>query len=133
MGGVYGFMSRLSILHAALFVLLGSSTFGQSLTDGLVDATKTWLKNVSAGARAELLSTTDEQFLATTPAGDVVVRDQLIPPDTSQAVQRLPPMDTGVVVSRLKGADGPLNATFVLVRQQGAWRVAAIHLSPASR
>ena len=118
---------------------------GQNSSDALVDAAKTWLKNASAGARAELLASTDERFIATTPAGDVLARERLIPSDTNQPVQQLPPMeldsplaqvigDTGVVMSRLKASDGPaLNATFVFVRAQSAWKLAAIHLSPAGR
>ena len=80
-----------------------------------------------------------------TPAGDVLVRERLIPSDTSQPVQQLPAMEldaplarvigeTGVVMSRLKPSAGPaLNATFVFVRQQSAWKLAAIHFSPTGR
>jgi hypothetical protein len=118
---------------------------GQSLADSLLDATKNWLKNMSAGSQEELLASTDSRFIATTPAGDVLVRERLIPADTSQAVQQLSPMEldgpiarvigeTGIVMSRLKPSDGPpLNATFVFVRQQSAWKLAGIHLSPAGR
>lgn len=134
------------LIRAALCLLLVVTTgFGQSPTDSLVDAAKTWLKNVSVGSRVELLSSTDERFLATTPAGDVLVRERLIPSDTSQPVQQLPLMEldaplarvigeTGVVMSRLKPSAGPvLNATFVFVRRQSAWKLAAIHFSPAGR
>lgn len=119
--------------------------FGLASTDGLVDAARTWLKNASTGARAELLAATDERFLATTPAGDVLARERLIPSDTSRPVQQLPPMeldaplsravgDTGVVVSHLKATAGhDLNATFVFVRQRSSWRLLAIHLSPVGR
>ncbi len=117
---------------------------GQSSPDGLIDAAKTWLKNESAGSRAELLASTDDHFIATTPAGDVLERERLIPSDTTQAVQQLPPMeldspvariigDTGIVMSHLKGSSGPaMNATFVFVKRQNAWKLAAIHLSPAA-
>ncbi|MBS1855630.1 MAG: nuclear transport factor 2 family protein [Acidobacteria bacterium] len=103
------------------------------------------MKNSAAGSRAELLASTDDRFIATTPAGDVLVRERLIPTDNRQAVQRLPPMEldaplvriigeTGVVMSRLKPSAGPaLNGTFVFVRQQSAWRLVAMHLSPVGR
>jgi hypothetical protein len=139
-------MLRRTRIRVTLSLMLGATaSFAQGPVDGLIDATKAWLKNVSVGSRAELLSSTDERFLATTPAGDVLVREQLIPSDTSQPVQQLPLMEldaplarvigeTGVVMSRLKPSDGPaLNATFVFVRQQSSWKLAAIHFSPVGR
>jgi hypothetical protein len=139
-------MPMLTMIRAALFLLVGAGAcFGQRTNDGLVDATKAWLKNVSAGAKSELLAATDEGFLATTPAGEVVVREQLIPTDADLPVQRLPAMaldgplarvvgETGVVMSRLRPAEGQvLNATFVFVRLQGAWKLTAIHFSTAGR
>jgi|ERR1017187_4202413 len=139
-------MLRPTLIRAAIVLFLAvTASFGQSPTDGLVEATKNWLKNMSAGSRAELLASTDDRFIATTPAGDVVVRERLIPADTRQSVQQLPPMEldgplaraigeTGIVMSRLKPPAGPaLNATFVFVRQQSAWKLAAIHLSPVGR
>ena len=139
-------MFKPTLIRAATVLFLGvAAGFAQSPADGLVEATKSWLKNASAGAREELRASTDDRFSATTPAGDVLARERLIPSDTSQSVQQLPPMgldapvarvlgDTGIVVSRLKSSDGPvLNATFVFVRQQSAWKLAAIHLSPVGR
>jgi hypothetical protein len=134
------------LIRAVVGLLLAvTAGFGQSPADGLVEATKSWLKNVSAGSRAELLASTDDRFIATTPAGEVLVRERLIPSDTSQSVQQLPPMEldapivrvigeTAIVMSRLKSSAGPaLNATFVFVRQQSAWKLAAMHLSPVGR
>ena len=139
-------MFKPTLIRAAIVLFLTvTAGFGQSPADGLVEATKSWLKNVSAGSRAELLASTDDRFIATTPAGDVLVRERLIPSDTSQSVQRLSPMEldaplarvigeTGIVMSRLRPSDGPvLNATFVFVRQQSAWKLAAMHLSPVGR
>ena len=133
-------------IRTAIVVLLATTAcFAQSPSDGLIDAAKTWLKNINAGARAELLASTDEKFIATTPAGDVLLRERLIPSDTSQSVQTLPLMEldgpisrvvgeTGIVMSRLKPSSGPtLNATFVFVRQQSAWKLVAIHFSPTGR
>jgi hypothetical protein len=139
-------MMKPTLIRAAVGLLLAATAgFGQSPSDGLIDAAKSWLKNVSAGSRAELLSSTDAYFIATTPAGDVLVRERLIPSDTSQPVQQLPPMELdgplarvigemGVVMSRLKPSAGlALNVTFVFVRQQSAWKLAAIHFSPSGR
>ena len=139
-------MLRTHFIHVAIGLVLATTAgFGQGPTEGLVDAAKAWLKNVSVGARAELLASTDERFLATTPAGDVLVRERLIPSDASQAVQQLPLMEleaplarvvgeTGVVMSRLKPSAGPaLNGTFIFVRQQAVWNLVAIHFSPAGR
>jgi len=126
------------------FGLLLACTFGlaQSGTDTLIQATKDWLKNSSLGAREELNASMDARCLVTTPAGDVLSKERLVPSDVSQPVQRLPAMDldgpiarvfgeTGVVMSRLKPSEGPaLNGTFVLVNRQGAWKLVAVQLSP---
>src|SRR5262249_21976854 len=126
-------MIKPTLIRAAIVLFLtGTAGFGQNPAESLVDATKNWLKNASAGSRAELLASTDDRFIATTPAGDVLVRERLIPADTSQSVQQLTPMEldaplarvigeTGIVMSRLKPSAGPaLNGTFVFVRQQSA-------------
>jgi hypothetical protein len=124
--------------------LLLACTFGlaQSGTDTLIQATKDWLKNSSLGAREELNASMDARSLITTPAGDVLSKERLVPSDASQPVQKLPTMDldgpiarvfgeTGVVMSRLKPSEGPaLNATFVFVNRQGAWKLVAVQLSP---
>ena len=117
--------------------------FPRSASDTLTDAARNWLKNISAGSRAELNASMDEHFIATTPAGDVLAKERLVPSDPSQPVQQLPVMeldgpltriigDTGIVMSRLKPSVGSaLNATFVFVKQQSAWKLVALHLSPA--
>jgi hypothetical protein len=114
----------------------------QSATDTLIQATKDWLKNSSAGARDELNRSMDARCLITTPAGDVLSKERLVPSDVSRPVQTLPAMDldgpmahvfgeTGVVMSRLKPSEGPaLNATFVFVNRQSAWKLVAVQLSP---
>src|SRR3954453_18728925 len=128
-------MLKPTLIRAPIILFLAlSAASGQNPTDSLVEATKSWLKNVSAGSRAELLASMDDRFIATTPAGDVLVRERLVPSDASQSVQQLPPMEldgplvriigaTGIVMSRLKPSAGPaLNATFVFVRQESAWK-----------
>ena len=138
-------MMKMKWTRVVICLFFALTAAGQNASDALVEAAKTWLKNASAGSRAELLASTDEHFLATTPAGDVLARERLIPSDSNQPVQQLPAMEleaplarvigeTGVVMSRLKASDGPaLNATFVFAKQQSAWKLAAIHLSPANR
>jgi hypothetical protein len=109
-----------------------------------VEAVKSWLKNISAGSRQELSASMDERFLATTPAGDIVAKKRLVPSDTSPSVQQLPTMelnaplarvigDTGIGVSRLKPVNGPALNAFVLVKQRDAWKLVALHMSPADR
>jgi hypothetical protein len=84
-------MFKPTFVRAIIVLLIAATTcLAQSLTDGLIDAAKSWLKNINSGSRTELLASTDDRFIATTPAGDVLVRERLIPTDTSQPVQQLP-------------------------------------------
>ena len=51
-------------ITAAIGLLIAvTSGFGQSPANGLVDATKNWLKNMTVGLRAELLTSTDCHFI----------------------------------------------------------------------
>ncbi len=139
-------MRNQTLIRVATGLLLAAGlAFPQSPSDALIEATKSWLRNVSTGSRAELNASMDEKFLATTPAGDVLSKERLVPSDPSQPVQQLPAMEldaplarifaeTGVVMSHLKSESGPtLNATFVFVSRQNTWKLAAVHLSPAGR
>ena len=114
----------------------------EKLTDELMQATKQWLSNISSGNGTELNALMDPRFLATTPAGDVLSKERLVPSDSSKPVQKLSASeldapiarafgDTGVVMSRLKAAEGPaLNGTFVFVKNDSKWKLVAVHLSP---
>ena len=118
------------------------SAFPQNSPDALIQVTRDWLKKSSLGAREELNALTDDRCLFTTPAGDVLSKERMIPTDTSKPVQRLPAMnldgpiarvfgETGVVMSRLKPDQGPdLNSTFVFVGRQWKWKLVAVQLSP---
>jgi hypothetical protein len=100
----------------------------------LVSAAKTWMNHASAGVRGELLESTIPEFIATTPGGEIMVRENLFPSSPDQPVQKLPPLewDSGVVMGLLQAPGNPgLHATFVFVRREKAWKLAAIHLSPA--
>jgi hypothetical protein len=80
----------------------------------------------------------------TTPAGDVLPKERLVPDDPDEAVQQLPAMslenpiariygDTAVVMGSLKSAADPkqiLNSTFVFSRIDRVWKLVAVHLSP---
>ena len=129
----------------ACFLMLGSA-FAQiqsTAQDEVLQATRSWLQNVSKGDRAGLNAIMDPRCIITTPAGDVLTKERLVPDDPAQAVQRLPvcdldsPMvrlygDTAVLMARLKStaADGQvMNGTFVYNKRDGAWKLVAIHLS----
>jgi hypothetical protein len=144
--GVYIAMLKRSLTLVAVGLVLSVATaFPQNASDALTDAARNWLKNISAGSRAELNASMDERFIATTPAGDVLVKERLVPSDPSQPVQQMPAMEldgpiartigeTGIVMSRLKSSVGPaLNATFVFAKQQSGWKLVALHLSPVGR
>ena len=144
--GVYASMANSVIVRVSFTLLLFvTTTLAQNGSDGLSDAAKKWLKDISNGSRTELNASMDERFIATTPAGDVLTKERLVPLDPSQPVQQLPSMEleaplsrvygeTGIVMGRLKPADGPpLNGTFVFVKQQSGWKLVALHLSPAGR
>jgi Domain of unknown function (DUF4440) len=138
------------IMHSrsrfALFVLLlftlPSSAFAQSDSDQVTAAASKWLKAVSTGDRAQLETIMDAQFLATTPAGDVLTKERLVPKEADKPVQKLPPMEmdaplvriygsTAVLMSKLKSEGGPaMNATFVFDKSSSGWKLVALHLSP---
>jgi len=134
-------MQRIVCLTFGLLLPV-SRAFPQDSPDTLIQATKEWLKNSSVGDRDKLNASMDARCLITTPAGDVLSKERLVPTDVSKSVQRLPAMDldgpiarvfgeTGVVMSRLKPSEGPaLNATLVFVNRQGAWKLVAVQLSP---
>lgn len=123
-------------------LLVSASGFPQSSDDALIRTTRDWLKNSSLGARDQLNLIMDDNCLITTPAGDVLPKERLIPDDVNVPVQKLPPMDldeptarvfgdTGIVMSRLKPSEGhAFNATFVFVKRQRAWKLVGIQLSP---
>ncbi len=117
---------------------------GKTPQDEVSDAAGKWLKAVSSGDRAALNAIMDSRFMATTPAGDVISKNRLVPDDPSRPVQQLPPLqldspltrvygDTAVLMGRLKSSDNSgqlLNSTFVFSKQNGAWKLVALQLSP---
>ena len=133
--------SALSVCLLLCFAVL--STAQQSAQDEVVQLTRNWLKGVSTGDRAGLNAIMDPRFIATTPAGDVLTKERLVPDDPSQAVQQLPAMevdsplvrvygDSAVLMGRLKSvadAKQVMNGTFVYAKRDNGWKLVAMHLS----
>ncbi len=136
---------RLTFVVGLLLLLAAHSPTQQSSAqDEVLRTTRNWLEGISSGDRAELNVIMDPQFVATTPAGDVLAKERLVPDDSAQAVQQLPafevdsPMvrlsgDTAVLMGRLKAtsdAKQVLDGTFVYAKRNNSWRLLAVHLSP---
>jgi len=111
--------------------------------DQVVQTTRDWLQSIAKGDRASLNSIMDALCIITTPAGDVLPKNRLVPDDEAQAVQKLPLMeldgpqvrlygDTAILMSRLKATAGDgqrTSGTFVYRKQDNAWKLVAIHLA----
>ncbi len=125
-----------------LLVVLANSLFAQTPQDDVTAAASKWLKAISAGDRTELNAIMDPKFMATTPSGDVLTKERLVPEESDKPVQKLPPMEleaplvriygsTAVLMSKLKSDGGPaMNATFVFEKSSPGWKLVALHLSP---
>jgi hypothetical protein len=132
-----------SFLIYSLTLTIASGQSAKTAQDDISEATSKWLKNINTGDRSALDATMDERLVATTPGGDVLTKDRLVPDDPSRPVQQLPALtldspivrlygDTAVLMGRLKSTDksaGDLNGTFVYTRQNGSWKLIALHLS----
>jgi Domain of unknown function (DUF4440) len=134
-----------------LVLLLSLTAFAQTATtnkasrpeDEIVQLTQRWL---AAGHYADtdvLDKIESEGFIATTPGGAVVTKNELMP--TPENPSRLPDFsmrattvrvdgDTAILMAQLvKQGGGPqLNVTNVFVRRNGKWQMIAAHLSPQS-
>lgn len=138
-----GLRLRLTLSACLLLCLAILSTAQQSAQDDVVRLTRNWLKGVSTGDRAGLNAIMDPRFIATTPVGDVLTKERLVPDDASQAVQQLPALeldsplvrvygDSAVLMGRLKSvadAKQVMNGTFVYAKRDNAWKLVAMHLS----
>ena len=137
---------RLRLIFAVCILLLIAvhSPAQQSAQDEVLQTTRNWLKGMSTGQRAELDAIMDPGFVATTPGGDVLDKEQLMPDDSARAVQQLPVFelqsstvrvygDTAVLMGRLNMNSDPkqaLDGTFVYVKRGNAWKLVAVQLSP---
>lgn len=133
--------SALSVCLLLCFAVV--STAQQSAQDEVVQLTRNWLKGISTGDRAGLNAIMDPRFIATTPVGDVLTKERLVPDDASQAVQQLPAMDvdsplvrvygdSAVLMGRLKSmtdAKQVMYGTFVYAKRDNGWKLIAMHLS----
>lgn len=138
------FGRSLPVICVCLLSLIAAAQLAKTPQDQVTDGTSKWLKAVSTGDRTALNAIMDSHFVATTPAGDVIAKNRLVPDDPARPVQQLPPLqldsplvrvygDTAVLMGRLKSSDNSgqvLNGTFVYARQKGAWKLVALHLSP---
>jgi hypothetical protein len=135
--------ARLLTLVSTLAVACMLTHAQTTAQDQVVQVTRSWLESSSKGDRSALNGIMDPRFIATTPAGDVLTKERLVPDDDARPVQKLPPMeldsplvrlygDTAILASRLKpvGAGTQmLNGTFVFTKQNNAWKLVAVHLS----
>jgi hypothetical protein len=84
----------------------------------------------------------DARCLLTTPGGDILSKERLVPNDESLGVQTLSPMelsgpivriyaDTAVLMTHLKPTGGGEESvgTFVYGKQGGTWKLVALHLT----
>ena len=98
------------------------------------------MKAISAGDRVTLNRIMDPQCLVTTPGGDILSRERLVPNDDSQSVQTLPPMElsgpivrvyanTAVMMTHLRptGEGQEWLSTFIYNREGGTWRIVGLH------
>jgi hypothetical protein len=134
---------RIAIMTCFLAVTGALSTAQPTAQDQILQMTRDWLQNVSKGDRASLNRIMDARCLITTPIGDVLTKDRLVPDDEAHAVQRLPLMelegpmvrlygDIGVLMSHLRPteSDGQqMNGTFVYRNQNSSWKLVGLHLA----
>jgi hypothetical protein len=128
-------------LMLATILLFANGLLAQNQQDQVVHAASDWLLQVSTGNKAALNARMDAQFIATTPGGDVLTKNRLVPDDERPA-QTLPAMkmdapmvrisgNTAVLMARLIASSGPsMNATFVFTNQSGSWKLLALQMSP---
>jgi len=135
--------TRLTLSACVLLFFIAISQAQQSEQDAVLQATRSWLQGASTGDRAGLNAIMDPQFIATTPGGDVLTKELLVPDDPTQAVQRLPALDldgpivrlykdTAVLMARLKStadAKQVMNGTLVFAKRDNTWKLVAVHLS----
>jgi len=134
--------SGLVLVAAALLVTLLPAQ--QKPEEAVQEVTRKWLNYSSIGDRTGLNSIMDPALIATVPGGDLLTKEQLVPDDLSQDLQKLPAFDveeptvrvykdTAVEMARLKARIDPshlLNATFIYVHRSEGWKLVAVHLSP---
>jgi hypothetical protein len=112
----------------------------QTSQDEVLQITREWLKAISAGDRVTLNRIMDPQCLVTTPGGDILSKERLVPNDDSQSVQTLPSMElsgpivrvyanTAVLMTHLRptGEGQEWISTFIYNKEGSTWRIVGLH------
>jgi hypothetical protein len=127
------------LLIALLSTVAGRAQAQRTPQDDVTQITKEWLVAINTGDRSTLNRIMDARCLVTTPAGDILSKERLVPEDESRAVQTLHRMelnnpivrvyaDTAILMTYLKPvAEGQeWAATFVYVKQLAGWKLVAL-------
>ena len=134
---------RVTVVACFLMLTSAFTQAQQTAEEEVLQATRNWLTDISKGDRAGLNAVMDARFIATTPGGDVLTKERLVPDDLSLSVQKLPAMDldgpilrlygeTAVLMGRLKSTvdvSQVMDGTFVYIKRDNAWKLVALHLS----
>ena len=131
------------LVRPLMFFLLATgarSQERQTSQDEILQITREWLKAISAGDRVTLNRIMDPQCLVTTPGGDILSKERLVPNDDSQGVQTLPAMElsgpivrvygnTAVLMTHLRptGEGQEWISTFIYNREGSTWRIVGLH------
>lgn len=94
---------RMTVVTCFLVLTSAFTQVQSTAHDEVLQATRSWLQNVNKGDRAGLNAIMDPRCIITTPAGDVLTKERLVPDDPAQAVQRLPAFDLDGPMVRLYG------------------------------
>jgi hypothetical protein len=109
--------------------------------DSVVRTEEQWLRACNEKDRKTAAELTSDDFMATTPIGEVLGKSKLIPPD--RPVQGLPKLrivtpvthifeDVAVVMAKLDDEQGGrLATTAAFKRYDGHWKMIAIQMTPA--
>lgn len=135
-------MKRLTlfVLLTALAGFAQTATTAASTEDQIIQLTQRWLAAGHSANSGALDALESEDFIATTPGGEIVTKSELMPEPGS--ANRLPKFtlkdttvrvhgDTAVLMASLVGEEGgpSLHATNVFVRSNGKWVMIAAQLS----
>jgi hypothetical protein len=128
------------LLMFFLFATGARSQERQTSQDEVLQITREWLKAISSGDRVTLNRIMDPQCLVTTPGGNILSKERLVPNDDSQSVQTLPAMElsgplvriyanTAVLMTHLKptGEGQEWLSTFIYNREGSTWKIVGLH------
>jgi len=131
---------RLGLLMTFLLAVGALLQGQQTPQDDVLQITREWLTAISTGDRVTLNRIIDPRCLITTPGGDILSKERLVPDDESQGVQTLPSMeisgpivriymDTAILMTHLKPTGGGQEwlSTFVFSKQGPTWKLVGLH------